>query len=263
MGRRFHKMHGLGNDFVLFDARADPLALSGEQVRQIADRRAGVGCDQLIVLEPSTKADLRMRIFNADGGEVEACGNAARCVTMLIGGTLRIETLGGIIEGASTYEGVTVDLGRPRFAPEEIPVLYPMDTRDMPVGWEGLNGPFAVNVGNPHLVFFVPDESEVELGRIGPLIECDPLFPQGVNVNVATVAGGGVRLRTWERGAGLTPACGTGACATAVAAISRRLLTSPVEVRQTGGALSVHWAPGQSVRMTGPAAHVFTGELPL
>jgi diaminopimelate epimerase len=263
MGRRFHKMHGLGNDFVLFDARSEPLTLSPDQVRTIADRRAGVGCDQLIVLEPSEQADLRMRIFNADGGEVEACGNAARCVTMMVGGELRIETLGGIIDGASTSDGITVDLGRPRFAWDEIPVLYPMDTRNMPVGWEGLSDPFAVNVGNPHLVFFVPDEGAVELGRIGPVIERDPLFPQGVNVNVATVSGGGVRLRTWERGAGLTPACGTGACATAVAAISRKLLPSAVEVRQTGGALRVDWAPGESVRMTGPAVHVFTGELAL
>jgi diaminopimelate epimerase len=263
MARRFHKMHGLGNDFVVFDARAEPLALSGEQVRSLADRRTGVGCDQLIVLEPSATADLRMRIFNADGGEVEACGNAARCVAMLLGGEQRIETLGGVISGASTYEGVTVDLGTPRFAPHEIPLLYPMDTAAMPVGWENLSEPFALNVGNPHLVFFVPDEGAIELGRLGPTIEQDPLFPQGVNVNVATIAGGAVRLRTWERGAGLTPACGTGACATAVAAIARRLLPSPVEVRQTGGAIRVEWAPGQSVRMTGPAVHVFTGEIAL
>jgi diaminopimelate epimerase len=263
MGRRFHKMHGLGNDFVLFDARTEPLALSGDQVRAIADRRTGVGCDQLIILEPSDAADVRMRIFNADGGEVGACGNAARCVALLIGGTLRIETLGGVISGTSSYEGVTVDLGLPRFTPEEIPVLYPMDTHSMPVGWEGLTEPFAVNVGNPHLVFFVADEGDVELGRIGPLIERDPLFPDGVNVNVATIAGGAVRLRTWERGAGLTPACGTGACATAIAAISRRLLPSPVEVRQTGGPIQVEWTPGQSVKMTGPAVHVFTGEIDL
>jgi diaminopimelate epimerase len=263
MARRFHKMHGLGNDFVVFDARAEPLALSGEQVRFLADRRTGIGCDQLILLEPSKAADVRMRIFNADGGEVEACGNAARCVAMLLGGEQRIETLGGVITGASTYDGVTVDLGAPRFAPEEIPLLYPMDTNAMPVGWEELSAPFAVNVGNPHLVFFVADEAAVELGRLGPIIGQDPLFPAGVNVNVATIGAGAVRLRTWERGAGLTPACGTGACATAVAAIARRLLPSPVEVRQAGGAIRVDWAPGQNVRMTGPAVHVFTGEIAL
>jgi diaminopimelate epimerase len=263
MGRRFHKMHGLGNDFVVFDARAEPLAIAPAQARAVADRRTGVGCDQLIVIEPSTAADVRMRIFNADGGEVEACGNAARCVAMLLGGEQRIETLGGIISGASTDAGATVDLGPPRFAPEEIPILYPMDTRNMPVAWETLADPFAVNVGNPHLVFFVSDESAVELGRLGPLIGGDPLFPQGVNVNVAAVAEGSLRLRTWERGAGLTPACGTGACATAVAAITRKLLPSPVQVRQTGGAITVDWAPGESVRMTGPATYVFTGEIEL
>jgi diaminopimelate epimerase len=256
-------MHGLGNDFVVFDARAEPLAIAPAQARAVADRRTGVGCDQLIVLEASTAADVRMRIFNADGGEVEACGNAARCVALLLGGEQRIETLGGIVSGASTDAGVTVDLGPPRFAPEEIPILYPMDTRNMPVGWEALTDPFAVNVGNPHLVFFVPDESAVELGRLGSLIGGDPLFPQGVNVNVATLADGAVRLRTWERGAGLTPACGTGACATAVAAITRKLLPSPVQVRQTGGAITVDWAPGESVRMTGPATYVFTGEIEL
>jgi len=256
-------MHGLGNDFVLFDAREEPLRLGADQVRQIADRRLGVGCDQLIVLEPSFAADVRMRIFNADGSEVEACGNAARCVALLLGGKQRIETLGGTIAGEAGYDGVSVDLGRPRFAWEEIPILYPMDTAAMPVGWEGLSEPFAVNVGNPHLVFFVPDEAAVELGRLGPQIAQDPLFAQGMNINVATVADGAIRLRTWERGAGLTPACGTGACATAVAAIARRLLPSPVDVRQVGGTINVSWAPGESVRMTGPAVHVFTGEIAL
>jgi diaminopimelate epimerase len=263
MARRFHKMHGLGNDFVVFDARAEPLAMSAQAARALADRRTGVGCDQLIVLEPSTAADVRMRIFNADGGEAEACGNAARCVAMLLGGEQRIETLGGIISGASSGAGVTVDLGQPRFAPEEIPILYPVDTAAMPVGWEGLSEPFAVNVGNPHLVFFVADEGGIDLGRIGPTIGSDPLFPQGVNVNVAAISGGAVRLRTWERGAGLTPACGTGACATAIAAISRKLLPSPVAVHQAGGTISVEWARGESVRMTGPAVHVFTGEIEL
>lgn len=256
-------MHGLGNDFVVFDARVDPLSLSADQVRRIADRRLGVGCDQLIILEPSGTADVRMRIYNADGGEVGACGNAARCVAMLLGGAQRIETLGGMISGASNSDGATVDLGTPRFASDEIPVLYPMDTAAMPVGWEGLSEPFAVNVGNPHLVFFVPDVDAVALGETGPLIERDPLFPEGINVNVAAVEGDGLRLRTWERGAGLTPACGTGASASAVAAIARRLLPSPVTVRQAGGAVTIDWAPGGTVRMTGPAAHVFTGEIDL
>lgn len=263
MVRRFHKMHGLGNDFVLFDARETPLEMGAERVRAIADRRIGVGCDQLIVLERSAAADVRMRIFNADGGEVEACGNAARCVAMMLGGEQRIETLGGTISGSANGSGATVDLGAPRFAAEEIPLAYSMDTRAMPVGWDGLDGPFAVNVGNPHLVFFVADEQAVDLGRLGPIIGQDPLFSAGMNVNVASVADGALRLRTWERGAGLTPACGTGACATAIAAISRRLVQSPAEVHQAGGSISVAWAPGETVRMTGPAVHVFSGELEL
>jgi diaminopimelate epimerase len=264
MNARFHKMHGLANDFVVLDAREGAVALDGERARLIADRRLGVGCDQIILLEGSDVADVRMRIFNADGGEVEACGNASRCVALLMGRPCSIETLGGVIRAEAGAHGVTVDMGEPLFAWDEIPVLYAMDTRAMPVGWEGLSEPFAVNVGNPHLVFFVPDAAAIDLGRIGPLIERDPLFPERVNVNVAAPAeDGAIKLRTWERGAGLTPACGTGACATAVAAISLKKAVSPVIVDQAGGPLSVSWAPGEPVRMTGPAVHVFSGELAL
>lgn len=262
MGTRFHKMHGLANDFVVLDARQGRVALDGARARAIADRRLGVGCDQIILLEKSDRADVRMRIFNADGGEVEACGNAARCVALLEGRAGTIETLGGVIAAEAGEHGVVVDLGAPRFAWDEIPVLYAMDTRTMPVGWESLSEPFAVNVGNPHLVFFVGDVDSVDLGRLGPLIERDPLFPQGVNVNIAAIDNGAVRLRTWERGAGLTPACGTGASATAVAAISLRKALSPVLVDQAGGTLSIAWETGASVRMTGPAVHVFSGEFP-
>ena len=256
-------MHGLGNDFVLFDARQGALALDGDRVRAIADRRTGIGCDQLIVLEDSDRADVRMRIFNADGGEVEACGNAARCVATLMDGDCTIETLGGVLSGAPGNGGATVEIGQPRFAHDEIPLSYAMDTNAMPVGWEDLSEPFAVNVGNPHLVFFVPDPAAVDLGRLGPIIEQDPLFPAAINVNVAAIEDGAIRLRTWERGAGLTPACGTGACATAVAAITLQLASSPVEVRQTGGTLRVEWERGGPIRMTGPAVHVFSGEIDL
>ena len=256
-------MHGLGNDFVLLDARQGAVALDGDRVRAIADRRTGIGCDQLIVLEDSDRADVRMRIFNADGGEVEACGNAARCVATLMGGDCTIETLGGVLSGAPGNGGATVEIGQPRFAHDEIPLSYAMDTSAMPVGWEDLSEPFAVNVGNPHLVFFVPDPAAVDLGRLGPIIEQDPLFPAGINVNVAAIEDGAIRLRTWERAAGLTPACGTGACATAVAAITLKLASSPVEVRQTGGTLRVEWERGGPIRMTGPAVHVFSGEIDL
>ncbi|WCT74324.1 diaminopimelate epimerase [Sphingomonas naphthae] len=263
MAFRFHKMHGLGNDFVVIDARADALALTPAQARAIADRRTGVGCDQLIVMEPSTIADVRMRIWNADGGEVEACGNASRCVALLIGGGT-IETLGGLLTGDTDGAQATVDMGAPRFGWGEIPLAYAMDTAFMPLAWEQLENPAAVNVGNPHVIFFVPDTDAVELERIGPEIEHDPIFPERVNVNVATVVSRGlIRLRVWERGVGLTQACGTGACATAVAAIRAGLVDGPVEVALPGGSLTIDWAPGRPIRMTGPATHVFTADADL
>ncbi|HEX9931854.1 MAG TPA: diaminopimelate epimerase [Allosphingosinicella sp.] len=263
MRRSFRKMHGLGNDFVIFDAREGALEIDGATARAIADRRTGIGCDQLIVIEGSERADVRMRIWNADGGEVEACGNAARCVALIVGGESVIETRGGVIRGLADGASASVDIGEPRFGWDEIPLAYAMDTAEMPVGWEALQGPAAVNVGNPHLVFFIDDANAVDLARLGPTIETDPLFPKRINVNVASPEGGALRLRVWERGAGLTQACGTGACATAVAAIRRRLVESPVEVRLPGGSLTIEWAPGESIRMSGAATHVFTGELEL
>jgi diaminopimelate epimerase len=263
MARRFHKMHGLGNDFVIFDAREQPLAVDAALARAIADRRTGIGCDQLIVLEPSAVADLRMRIWNADGGEVESCGNATRCVAWLEGGEGTIETAGGILHGSSSNDGVAIDMGEPRFRWDEIPLADPVDTARMPIAWGELHDPFAVNVGNPHVVFFVDNTTAEPLDIWGPLIEHDPFFPERINVNVAAIEPDGIALRTWERGAGLTRACGTGACATAVAAISRKLVQSPVEVRLPGGSLTIAWAPGGSIMMTGPATHVFTGEIDL
>jgi diaminopimelate epimerase len=256
-------MHGLGNDFVIFDGRDAPFEMNGATVRALADRRTGIGCDQLILLEPSNEADVRMRIWNADGGEVEACGNAARCVALLLNGNAWIETAGGIIAAAASDGEATIDMGSPRFGWDEIPLAYAMDTARMPIGWEELKDPFAVNVGNPHIVFFVDDAEAVDLARLGPIIERDPLFPERVNVSVASIEGGGIRLRVWERGAGLTMACGTGACATAIAAISRKLVSSPVDVRLPGGALRIAWAPGGTIAMRGPAAFVYEGEIDL
>jgi diaminopimelate epimerase len=259
MAQRFHKMHGLGNDFVVLDARQGAVAMDAARARALADRRTGIGCDQVILLEPSEVADVKMRIWNADGGEVEACGNASRCVVLLEGGPVTIETAGGIIAG----DADGVDMGLPRFGWEEIPLAYAMDTNAMPVGWEDLQEPAAVNVGNPHVIFFVSDAAKVDLARLGPVIEHDPLFPERVNVNVASFEEDAIRLRVWERGAGLTAACGTGACATAVAAIRQRLAASPVEVRLPGGTLVIDWTAGGTIRMSGPAAHVFTGETEL
>ena len=264
MTRRFHKMHGLGNDFVIFDARDEAIEIDEKRARAIADRRTGVGCDQLIVLEKSLAADLRMRIFNADGGEVGACGNAARCVALLVGGESSIETNGGVIIGAANGNGrATVDMGVPRFGWQEIPLAFGMDTTAMPVAWEKLRKPFAVNVGNPHIVFFVKDADAVDLARLGPVIENDPLFPERININVASPEPGGLKLRVWERGAGLTHACGTGACATAVAAICKGLRTSPVQVRLPGGAIDIAWDRGSAIRMSGAGTYVFAGEIEL
>lgn len=253
-------MHGLGNDFVIIDAREEEMSLSGAKAAAIADRHSGIGCDQLIILRPSGKADVRMQIFNADGGEVEACGNAARCVAKLIGDETRIETDGGIIIGNATADGAIVDMGTPRFEWQSTPLAYAMDTLSMPVGWEDLQNPAAVNVGNPHVIFFVDDSAKVELDRLGPMIEVDPLFPEKVNVNVAHIKDGIIHLRVWERGVGLTRACGTGACATAVAAIRRGLVSSPVQVDLPGGSLVISWKEDENIQMQGPTTYVFSGE---
>jgi diaminopimelate epimerase len=262
MKRRFDKMHGLGNDFVVLDARTEPFAVTPALAKAIADRRTGIGCDQLIVLERSDRADLKMRIWNSDGGEVESCGNATRCVVQLTGAR-RIDTDGGLLEGEDLGTEVEVTLPEPRFGWDEIPLAYPMDTSALPMAWDGLEHPMAVNVGNPHLVFFVPDAREVPLEDLGPRIENDPAFPERINVNVATYVHDRLKLRTFERGAGETLACGTGACASAVAAIASKVAPSPVRVDMTGGSLTIAWAPGQPIRMRGSATHVFSGELEL
>jgi diaminopimelate epimerase len=260
--RAFHKMHGLGNDFVIVDARREPFEVTPELARAIADRRTGIGCDQLIVLEPSESADLRMRIWNSDGGEVESCGNATRCVVQLTGAKM-IDSNGGLLEGQDLGAEVEVAIGEPRFMWDEIPIAYPVDTAALPLAWDGLAAPQALNVGNPHLVFFVDDLNSVDLEELGPRIENDSAFPERINVNVAKVSNDGISLRTWERGSGLTLACGTGACATAVAAIRSKRAVSPVRVTMPGGSLTIAWELGQPIRMRGTASHVFDGELEL
>lgn len=258
----FHKMHGLGNDFVIVDSREQPVTITAELARAIADRHRGVGCDQLILIGRSDKADVSMRIWNQDGGEVESCGNASRCVVALTGAKT-IQTPGGLIEGDSVGSEVEVTLVEPRFGWVDIPISYAMDTSSLPLEWNGLRHGFAVNVGNPHIVFFVDEPDSVDLETYGPSIEEDPAFPERINVHVAAVRGDGIQMRSWERGAGLTLACGTGACATAVAAIATRRATSPVAVHMPGGSLTIAWQPGGPVRMRGTATHVFEGELNL
>ena len=258
----FTKMHGLGNDFVVLDARDAPLpVVNADVARALADRHTGIGCDQLILLQPSQQAAFRMRIFNPDGGEVEACGNASRAVALLHGAPARVETGGGTIDLRPSQGGASVDMGVPRFGWDEIPLAYPMDTLSMPVGWDMLEEPGAANVGNPHVVFFVADCDAVPHETLGPSIETDALFPQAVNVNVATIESRTrLRLRVWERGAGLTRACGTGACATAVVAMRRKLVDRSVTVALPGGELQIVWGEDGRITMTGPATESFRGE---
>ena len=261
MRQPFVKMHGLGNDFIVLDGREQPLTpMTARLAAALADRKTGIGCDQLIVLEPSTAADFRMRIFNADGSEVEACGNATRAVGLLHGKAARIETLGGILNAEPATGGIAVELPAPRLEWAQIPLAYAMDTLHMPVAWDGLEQPVAVNVGNPHAIFFVPDTDAVDLHRLGPEIEHDALFPARVNVNVATVVSrNAIRLRVWERGVGETRACGTGACATAIAAMRRGLADRRVTVSLPGGDLVIEWREDGSILMTGAAAESFRG----
>jgi diaminopimelate epimerase len=264
MSTPFAKMHGLGNDFVVIDTRARPVTMTATLARALADRQTGIGCDQLILIGNSDVADVSMRIFNQDGSEVEACGNATRCVPLFVGGDVLIETKAGLLRARHSGDQVTVDMGEPRFDWDAIPLGYAMDTLTMPASWEDLPAPAAVNVGNPHVIFFLDDPDTVDMARLGPLIEHDPLFPERVNVNFAHLLDPGhIRLIVWERGAGFTRACGTGACATAVAAIRRKLATGPVQVSLPGGDLVIDWVPGGHISMTGPATHVFDGTIDL
>ena len=275
MGRPFLKMNGLGNDFVVVDARSEPFAPSAEEVRAIAGRAEGVGCDQLIAIEPFGRADAFMRIWNADGGEVEACGNAARCVAWLLteGQTFDrvvIETRAGPLFAARLDPStVRVDMGEPRLGWRDIPLAEAMDTRTLPlrIGPEEapvMEGPGCVSMGNPHVVFFVPDAEGAPAERVGPLVEHHPLFPERANVGFAEIrAPDRIRLRVWERGAGLTRACGTGACAALVAAARRDLTGRRAVLELDGGELQIEWAEDDGhVYMTGPVQLDYAGELP-
>jgi len=269
-GLPFIKMHGLGNDFVVVDARERPLALSSAQARAIADRKTGVGCDQFIVIGPARngRAVAAMQIRNADGGEVEACGNAARCIAQLLmretrRNSVAIDTPGGLIVAEDAGDGrVAVDMGEARLGWREIPVAREMDTLHLDLSRGPLADPVGVNVGNPHAVFFVADADAVDLATLGPELEHDPLFPQRSNIEVATVLSPArIRMRVWERGTGITRACGTGACATLVAAARRGLTGRRAEVVLDGGTLVIEWLANGHVRMTGPVATSFTGTL--
>jgi diaminopimelate epimerase len=271
----FKKMNGLGNDFAIFDARTAPLRLSGAAAAEIANRETGAGCDQVIVLEPSRAADIFMRIMNADGSEASACGNAARCVALLLAAELgrstvtietRAESLGARVGEACL---VTVDMGVPRFRWDQIPLSRQFDDTaaidfayKLPDG-RILDRPSAVNIGNPHCIFWVEDPGSYDLEGFGPALERDPLFPERANISLAEVKGREVlKLRVWERGAGLTKACGTAACAAAAAAARTGRTGRSVAVELPGGTLAIEWSRSNDhILMTGTAELEFEGAL--
>ena len=272
---KFSKMHGLGNDFVVIDGMRQYVEFTPEQIRALGDRHTGIGFDQLLLVEPPgvSGADFRYRIFNADGGEVEQCGNGARCFVRFVHDqkltdkcAIVVETKCGIIQPRLEADGlVTVDMGQPRFAPAEIPFESNTDAAEQPLqlsdGVTLMIG--AVSMGNPHAVTIVADIDTAPVAVQGPQIESHERFPQRVNAGFMQIEDRhNIRLRVYERGAGETLACGTGACAAVVSGIRRGLLDSPVRVQTRGGDLSIAWhGPGQSVIMTGPAVTVFTGEI--
>jgi len=273
---RFTKMHGLGNDFVVIDAINQNVALSRERVKFLADRHLGIGCDQILVVEPPTQpgVDFRYRIFNSDGGEVEQCGNGARCFVrfvqergLALKREVRVETRGGVIVPRLEDDGqVTVDMGVPRFKPSELPFLTDSEALVQPLEVEGETVYItALSMGNPHAVQVVADVDAAPVTTQGAAIESHPRFPNRVNAGYLQVLDSHhIRLRVYERGAGETLSCGTGACAAAVAGILRGLLESPLRVTTRGGDLGIAWeGAGKPVMMTGPATTVYHGEIEL
>ena len=272
----FRKMNGLGNDFVVIDARERPVSISEGQARAIADRKTGIGCDQLIVMEKSSLADVRMRIWNAEGGEVESCGNASRCIADIVmdergTSSVTIDTKGGFLVGkrAGTLM-VTIDQGKPRFDWDQIPLSEKFaDTRHIelqvgPIDAPLMYSPSVVNVGNPHCIFWVNDLDVINLGRVGPMLENHPLFPERANIEMAkVVARDHVIVNVWERGAGLTRACGTAACAVMAAGYRIKIIDAKCRVTLPGGDLmmSVDVDTGHII-MTGPLAYEYEGVLP-
>lgn len=262
----FTKMHGLGNDFVIIDGRQTSFDLTAKWISEIADRHRGVGCDQLIVVEnqQDNKAYAFVRFYNSDGSESGACGNGTRCVAdMLLNEAgvdeIVLETTPGLLVCKRAEGGqVQVNMGAPRLNWDQIPLSKECDTLHLPLDGD----PVAVNVGNPHCVHFVENAEEVFVERLGKMIEVDPLFPQRTNVEFVEVKNRqSLRMRVWERGAGITQACGTGACASAVAAIRRGLTDHKVTVTLDGGELIIEWPEGGDILMTGPVAYVYEGTM--
>ena len=264
----FRKMHGLGNDFVVLDRRRHSIAVDAAMARALADRRTGIGCDQVILLEPprDPAAQLFMRILNPDGSEAEACGNGTRCIARLVAAEtgdnrVRIETVAGLLEAELLPDQtVAVDMGLARFGWRDIPLAREMDTERVDLALGPLAAPVCTNVGNPHATFFVADVEAIDLAALGPRLEHDTLFPERANIGVATALDHErIRLRVWERGAGITRACGSGACAALVAGHRRGLTGRRASVALDGGMLDIRWREDGHVIMTGPAALAFEG----
>ena len=269
-GTPFLKMHGLGNDFVILDGRTKALDLPPARRRSIADRRLGVGCDQLIVLEPPSEreADVFMRIYNPDGSEAGACGNATRCVASLVMDERKadhviVQTISGLLDSQKLGGGlISVDMGVARLDWREIPVAAACDTNHLPVGLGPLQDPVGTNMGNPHATFFVDDLAAIPIAELGPKLEHDRFFPERANIGIAQMVGENrLKLRVWERGTGLTLACGSGACAAAVAAARRGLSGRTVEVMVEHGTLIIEWLRDDHVMMTGGISLSYKGEL--
>ena len=264
----FRKMHGIGNDFVVLDQRRDPVAIDAAAARAIADRRTGIGCDQVLLLEAprDARAQVFMRIHNPDGSEAEACGNGTRCVARLLAAEsglreLTIETAAGLLKATLDPAGVaTIDMGAPLTGWRDIPLSREMDTLDVDLRRGPLASPVCTNMGNPHATFFVDDAEAIDLAALGPLLEHDALFPERANIGIATVRDRHtIRLRVWERGVGITRACGSGACAALVAAHRRGLAGERATVMLDGGDLEIDWPDRGHVLMSGPAALSFEG----
>jgi diaminopimelate epimerase len=267
----FRKMHGLGNDFVVLDGRAQALALNPRQIIALSDRYRGIGCDQLIILEPPPPgADVFMRIYNPDGSEAGACGNATRCIASLMAAEtgkaqVVVRTISGDLPSEATPEGFRrVDMGQARLGWQDVPLAHEADTLHLPIACGPVADPAACSMGNPHATFFVPDLDCLPLGDIGPQLERDPIFPNRANIGfVQVLAPDHVRLVVWERGAGLTLACGSGACAAMVNAYRRGLTGRAARISMPGGDLFMEWRQDGHVLMTGPVATAFTGSLDL
>lgn len=267
----FLKMHGLGNDFVVLDLRRLPITMTDDLAQRIADRHRGVGCDQVITIEPprSAQATAVMGIRNPDGSQAGACGNATRCVAHLLmsennSTSCVVETIAGLLPSRRAADGlVTVDMGPARFGWQQIPLSEQRDTLHVGLTQGALADPVAVSMGNPHAVFFVAQAEAVPLEHDGPLVENHPLFPQRTNVEAVQVLGRDrLRMRVWERGAGITSACGSGACAVMAAAVKRGLVDDRAEIILDGGSLWMEWRPTDGhVLMTGAVATVFAGTL--